>query len=467
MDIKRSTSLIFIAKTGNAIIVFSGLAFFAGVFGSNILGLYFLFEALVGLFGMISNLGINNAVEKRLSEGQSGGEVLSSAVVIKAVLLTSTVFAILLFRGPVNQYLGFEGTIWVIGGILLKQSANLILRTMNGELRVGQTASLRLIRRLAWVTVGILGWKIGIGLNSLLGGFFVGELIVILVGVSRIDTKLAYPSVGMCWSLFDFGKFSFFDSMGGFVYNWMDVAVLGFFVTPGAIAAYEIAWRITEVVMLLSKSIRTTTFPQLSSWHAEDNTQKIETLVSGIIIPSQIITIPALFGTLFLSTEILRELFGPDYTIASLALVILMGDRVIKSFNKVYSAALLGIDRADLFAKATVVSISCNLILNVILASNYGLNGAAVATTVSSFVSLSLFIWYLGDHISIRFPAGSLGWLVIAGTTMAFSIFLLKKWVSIGSLTSLISIIMVAALIYTLILFGSNSIRKLLSDSIR
>lgn len=60
----------------------------------------------------------------------------------------------------------------------------------------------------------------------------------------------------------------------------------------------------------------------------------------------------------------------------------------------VFGRSLQAVNRPDLAARATIVGVALNLVLNVVLVWEFGITGAAVATMVASLVS-GLLLHYL------------------------------------------------------------------------
>lgn len=119
----------------------------------------------------------------------------------------------------------------------------------------------------------------------------------------------------------------------------MDVALLSVFValsiasTRGAIGAYENAWRVSTLVMLVASSIATSLFPQVSRWDTEDAPARIESIIPKALLPGLLVAFPAFAGTFILAEDILGALFGPEFAIASLVLVILTAEKYYSRFT--------------------------------------------------------------------------------------------------------------------------------------
>lgn len=459
MDLAQSSLKVFAANAVGTIIGFLGITFFARELGPHQLGVFFLFQALLGMIGIPADFGIGGAVTKRISEGKPANEIFSTALLLKLVPLTLIVIGILLFRAPINTYLGANLATFLAVAIVLQTFAGLAIQVLRGELRVGETALPSFSRQVVYVGIGATLVILGFGTLALIYGLLAGIIVMLLWGTYRSSVTIGQPSLAHARSLFDYSKYAFISSVGGYLYNWLDVAVIGFFLTQSFVGAYEIAWRVTGVVIIFSNAIASTVFPQVSQWAADDASEQIEEVITQTLTPSLLFVIPAFFGTILFSREILGLVFGQEYTIAWLVLILLMGDKVFQAIQVIVGRSLQAIDQPDLAARAAWISLVTNIILNIILVWQFGIIGAAVGTVVASLLNDSLHVLYLSRFISLRFPWDEIGWCILSSIGMVLILLALKFLVVVRTLSMLIGMIAIGASVYLALVLVSSSIR--------
>lgn len=418
MDLSRSALKLFLAKGGNALVFFAGITVFARELGASQIGIFFLFQTVLGLTTIIADLGVRGALEKRLSEGQQPGTILATAIVLKLLTVSGAAGLIVLARPYLNEYLGGEFAIYLIVGLVAQEFADLFIYSVRGELRVGETAIIEFGRELIWVSLGFALVSAGYGVLGLIYGLIAGSVVAAGWAFLKLDTSMAAPSEASLWSLYDYAKYYFLSSISGKVYEWMDVAIIGLFLTYADVGAYEVAWEVTLLVLLVSKTLSITLFPQMSQWNAEAAVSRIEAVVPDAIGVALFLSIPAFVGILVLNYEVLLIVFGSEYTIAAGVLVVLMVEKMFTSVNDVFGSTLKGIDRVDLVARAVVVTIAINLVLNVVFVLSIGLVGAALATTTAAIVQTLLNGRYLSQNITLRMPYRLIAWCVVSATGM-------------------------------------------------
>ncbi|WP_348611332.1 flippase [Halobaculum rarum] len=467
MDIARSSLKLFVSRLATTVIGFLGITFFARELTSGIIGVFFLFEALLGILAIPADFGLRGSVEKRMSEGDTPGAYLAAAILLKLGPLTLIVLGISVFSATINSYLGAEVAHLLAAAIVLQEVGMLSMEVLKGELRVGETAIIGFIRQGTWFTVAWVLVNNGFGAVGLIYGLLSGLVVMLLIGWYKLTVPLRWPSREQITSLVDYGKYNVISSIGGYFYNWMDVVIIGVFLTQSDVGAYELAWRVTSISILFSGAISTTIFPQVSKWDAIGSKERIEDLIPSVLTPSLVLVIPAFFGTLLFSQEILGLIFGAEYVKAWLVLILLMGDKVFQAVQAIIGRSLQAIDKPDLAARATVVSLVLNAVLNVMLIIEFGIIGAALATVISSLVNDGLHFFYLRKFIRIRLPTREIIECFGASLGMAGVLYILTQLYHVDSLLKLISVIILGVILYTFFVLLSPTLGTKMQETVK
>lgn len=448
MDLPRTALKMFLAKGGNAVVFFAGVTLFARELGASEIGVFFLFQTVLGLSGIAADGGIRGALEKRLSEERDQQAMLTTAILVKLATVGTVCGLILLLRPLFNQYLGGEYTIYLVVGLVLKEFGELFIQAVRGELRVGETALIQFSREAVWAGLGLVLVAAGYGVLGLIYGLLVGWGVAAAWAYLKLDTVPARPTEECFWSLYDYAKFYFFASVTGQVYRWLDVAVIGLFLLYADVGVYQIAWEVTILVLLVSNAIAITLFPQFSQWDAQAANSRISEAVTRAVGVALFISLPAFVGVLVLSEEILGFVFGEEYVVAAIVLVVLMVEKVFMSTNEILEGTLLAIDRPDLVARAVLVTITINFVLNVSLVLTIGLVGAAIATTTAAIVLTVLNGRNLANQITLRLPYRLIGWCLFSSAVMGGVLFSLKRIYPIESLVLVVAYVAVGVVVY-------------------
>ena len=465
MNLARSSLKIFIARIIKAASSFLAIIIFSRQLGADPLGTYYPFLALLGIIALPGDLGVSEATTKRISENKERSSFLGAAITLKFPIVFVIGLAVLTAREQVNQFLGADLAVLLVITLYVSSIGGLSMSVLKGELRVGETAALEILPQLSWLVVGYFFISQGYGVHGLVYGYLFGVVLQSIVGWLKVSISVARPTLDHIRSLFGYAKFSAVSSIGGTVYSWADVAVLsafvalGYGVTRGEIGAYENAWQLSLILMLVGRSISTTLFPQISRWDTEDAKEKIESAIPTALFPSLLIVIPGIVGTIILSEDLLRVLFGPEFTVAWVALMILVVAKIPMSLHILLSKALNAIDRPDLAAIAATISAVLNLLLNVVLIWQYGIVGAAIGTTTSFMMNTLLHAYFLNQFLEIRLPLFQAGWSIIASVAMGIFVFVVRSTVEPTGMLSLLGIVLLGTMVYFPILLLYKPVR--------
>lgn len=448
MDLGRSTLKLLVARTGNALLFFGAITYFTRALAPDRVSIFFLYLALLGLLSIPADLGIRGAMEKRLSEGSDPERTLGSALAFKAVTLPVVCVATLAAGPLIDSELGMPYVELLVAGVVLQELARFYLQAVRGELRVGDTAPIELSRRLVWVGLGVLLVSRGWGPRGILIGHLCGRSVEFLWAFSRCKIGIGRPSLDRIRSLFAFSKYQTITAVGGRVYQWVDVVIIGLLLSNRFVSAYEVAWQVTLLVLLLSKSIELNIFPQISQWDAESSADRIESTISRALGFVMFVSVPALVGAAIYAREVLTLFFGSEYAIASVVLVVLMVEKLFQSYNDIVGTSIRAIDRPDLSARATVISVALNLIASPLLILAIGFEGAALATAGSWFVNAAMQTRYLSRFVDFSYPTSLVGWYAVASVGMAAVLLAVRSVVPVESLPVLLAQIVLGVGVY-------------------
>ncbi|WP_135855014.1 oligosaccharide flippase family protein [Halorussus salinus] len=448
MAFERSTVLLAASKALSAIITFVGIAFFTRELGSDGIGQFFLFQSVLTFIVFWSNLSIQNAAEKRISEGKPKGEVISSALVLKLFALATTIILVSGISDHINSYLGGDLAYLLVIGIILSGMGDFVIRIMSGDLRIGETAILRLSQRVFWLVTGITLVWYGYGTRAPIIALIIGLFVMFVWATIRCNFEFASPSMLRIRELLSFSKYDLIAGASRKVYNWADVLIIGLFLTSADVGRYEIAWRVTVIAGLLSDSVSQVVFPQISHWTSNNALDKIEQAMSEALAMSMALVIPALFGALILADTILSVVFEIKSPEAVLVLGILMLSRLIFVNFQPMKRILDGLGQVSLSARATAASAIANILLNFVLVQKYGVIGAAVGTTIAVLVGTILTGYYLHLHLEIIYPrkmvVGFLGGsIVMTGVLLG-----IRRYIDIKSAPVLFATVVLGAIVY-------------------
>jgi len=420
MKVNNSISRLGIVRLLNAALSFGAIAFFSLEMGAESIGLYFLFQAILGMTSLPADFGIGGALIKRISEvnGTADRTVLSSGFAMTAALIC-VVATVVLFSAPwLNQYFGEPFAVLLIPALVAKQFGNITRNILKAELKIPKAAYSILLQRVVFTTIGVASVLRGGGAVHLIYAMILSFFVQGIYSTLTFETSFGSPSLSAVKSLWEYAKFGSVAYVDSYLYNWVDVTLLGFFVGPSAVGIYEVAWRVSSFITLPLKAIEEVLMPATSNWNSTNQKELIESIFPKAILGGFYFVIPTLFGAIAIGGDLLAAVFGSEFRAGSLVLIVLLGGRLIEVFDGVSKTIISGLDRPELRARSVVISIILNVGLNAILIPQIGMVGAAIGTVVSFTASTALIMYYLSLHVPLRTRNRRLGWVIVSSLVM-------------------------------------------------
>jgi O-antigen/teichoic acid export membrane protein len=450
MKIGQTSIIVFLSKLLGSALGFIATLYFARELGAEVLGVYALVMTVVLWLILLADLGIGKAMVKRISENEEPGEYLTAAVVWISLLATllsvGAIFAqpvLESYIGDFDQYVALSVVWFVVGLVFALLLYKTTLKILKGERKVHIVGLLDPVKigGRSIIQIGLV--VLGFGLLGMLAGAIVGITFAGAIGLLWVTIRPARPAKRHFRSLYDYAKFSWLGNLKSRAFNEVDILLLGVFVPTSLVGVYSVAWSLSKFLDLFGTAIRSTLFPELSRTSAQESKQAAAGMVEDALAYTGLIAIPGLVGGILLGDRLLM-LYGEEFTDGSAVLGLLILAVLIFSYQKQLMGGLNGLDRPDLAFRVNVAFILLNAGLNLGLIRLYGIEGAAVATVLSTTISLGLAYYMLSQLITFQLPYGELSRQVVAALAMGVAVFWARKFLSSTGMVNNNAIIVVS-----------------------
>jgi O-antigen/teichoic acid export membrane protein len=181
----------------------------------------------------------------------------------------------------------------------------------------------------------------------------------------------------------------------------VDIILLSKYSSFERVAFYSVAIKLTTVLSLVLASVNTVYAPTFAEWYSLNN---FKSLKAGIKRSTRLIfllTFPAIL-IVFIFSNMILGLFGPDYTQAQSALWVLLIGQAVNALCGSVGVYMNMTGKQVIFQRILITAFVINITLNFILIPIYDILGAAVATTISTVfwnILTTIYI-YRKDRIS-------------------------------------------------------------------
>jgi O-antigen/teichoic acid export membrane protein len=180
---------------------------------------------------------------------------------------------------------------------------------------------------------------------------------------------------------------------------WSDKIILGIYDTEENIAIYDIAIRIATLIIFNLEAINSILSSKISSFYHENKLDELNRVIQFSSKVNIVIAFVVFLVLIFFSKFILN-FFGSDFIIGRTALIILALGQLFNAFCGPVGNILHMTGHQKEFRNIMGVTLAVNILLNILLIKKFGINGAAVATTIS------LIIWNFSGVILIKKKLG-------------------------------------------------------------
>ena len=199
------------------------------------------------------------------------------------------------------------------------------------------------------------------------------------------------------------GKYSFGTNVSTVLLSNIDSWMLGSIISPAAVAMYNPALRITNLVEIPMQSVSATTYPKFVRKSASDSLDNAKYLYEQSVAVILAVMIPIVFAVIVFSNPIVVLIAGDTYETAATILQITMLYGLLAPFNRQFGITLDAIGKAQLNFYFVVASATVNTVLNFIMIQRFGIIGAAYATTTTHVLDVVSRQFFLRHILGINF----------------------------------------------------------------
>lgn len=191
------------------------------------------------------------------------------------------------------------------------------------------------------------------------------------------------------------------------VLSHIDTFFLGYFASTGVVGVYNVVYPLAQLLTVVLSAFGFMVMPVISSLDAEDSVGEMRRTYQLSSKWVLLATLPLFLVVLLFPEMVIRVTFGAEYDSGALALSVLAVGFFTHAVVGPNGNTLTSVGRTRLIMYDNVAVAVTNVSLNLLLIPEYGLLGAAVATSVSYGLLNVLYTYQLYDETGIHpFTAG-------------------------------------------------------------
>ena len=383
---------------------------------ADMLGVYYLTITIISLAMVISRLGFDMFIVKKVSkyiDDKRIAEIISVMKYVNHRVLSLSIILIFLLIASSKELAflllddySYNYSIIVVSGVLYFY--NMVFIYSESFKAIGELNLSIVFPSILFPLINIIGVSIFFPLFGEIGVFISVSVTVVVMYI--LAHFLFYFKLNKKEGNFDSCPKSeshsiphnfYLISLSNYVFASIDTLTLGLLADNSDVGIYNVLLRIVMPFSVLLIVINNIFMRNFSIWHSNGETEKCINMYAKLAKLS--IVLGTLFFVLivFFRMEILL-FFGQDYVAGVQALIILSIGSFVMLATGPSAAILMMTGHEDKYKKIVITAGLINVLLSIILIYKYGLIGAVISTSVALIFKNTVSFFNARKYLRVR-----------------------------------------------------------------
>jgi len=254
---------------------------------------------------------------------------------------------------------------------------------------------------LILVLLGV--WILDGGVKAAIAANMLGSIVALSITLYYLKPYFDFRLIvdrGYMFNALGYGIKAHLSNIMAFLNARLDMFLVNGFLNPAAVGIYSIAVQIVEKLWMLSQSVSTVILPRISELKDEEEIRKqLTPLISRWVLMVTLVLSVLLAA---IAPYLIPLLFGKGFANSSIALQIMLPGIVLGSASRVLANDFAARGRPEINTYLAVVTLSINIAGNLVMIPKMGINGAALATTISYAVNTFLKVIIYSHLVKVK-----------------------------------------------------------------
>ncbi len=436
-------------------------------------GLFNSVFSFLGLLGFFKSLGFDKALvifipkfrhEKRNDHIKSSIIyvaiiiLITNLLIIAGVYLLSSYLSINFFHSPqASSLLRLLAIAFFIDSFVF-----VIRFVFQGFKEMAYFSIVEVARMLLILAIVLLGFRLGYDKLSAAAFAYIITPFILLIVFVPIFLKKIFPEFATAGFVFDIGllkkisKYSVFvveTNAAALVLYYTDIMALTYFSNLKAVGLYAAALPTVKIFMFFPRAIGGILVPLTSELWVKGRKDLLKAGIESLYKYPLILIVPLVLAMFSFADIILNVFYGSNYIPAANAMRILSIGMIFAVIYATNIDFFGGIREPQITTKIVYTAAIFNFIASIILIPYIGIIGAAISTTLSYLIMMSMGLANMRKFIDISFPKAV--WLktFLAGIVFTLIIWALKKILQLNVWVEAAIVLLISSLVYAALLF--------------
>lgn len=398
-------------------VLFFGIASFsvlARALSTDHMGIWAHFLALTANIELLRWAIVKSAFIKYLSvhHHEANDEIITAALVLNIVVTGLIAVLILLFMPALSGFLKAPGLtrtmyIFLFGLIFLIPFSHFEwIQNSQGDFRGVFIAYM--VRQGSWFLLMVahllIFGKISVFHLAIYYsvGIFIGSIVAYRYVRKYLNRKSIFVKEWFM-KLWRYGRIIMGSSFSVMVFKNVDQMMVSNIISLTAVAIYNVALRIRNLLDMPSYVIGDIMFPKSAQEHAKDNKERLREMYEKSVGVVLAIILPGGLLILLLPKFILAILAGQKYLGAAFIVRLMLINSIFGAFIKQFGTIMDSTGKAKLNFAVTTMMALMSIVLCYFFTKKLGLPGAVLGIILTSLAGFCVSQYYLNKYYRIRF----------------------------------------------------------------
>jgi stage V sporulation protein B len=280
-----------------------------------------------------------------------------------------------------------------------------VLGTLNGFRKMHLYALLNILQNIFTVglsvilvlefRLGVWGAVVGLVAPTIIIGILCPLLIKEHIGLD--DSLWNIPAIRATTV---FGFYAVLATSIGYLNNQINSICIGYYLNPTEVGIFAVAVLLSQTLTLIPSAIQTVTNPVMANLYAKEDLERVRHIFYSTLKKSFFISAGSAVLIVVFSPSIISLLFGEKFLISYFSLLLLLPGSVIVASYMAVGTTLASIGKVHIIFRIGIVSVVFNVIMNILLIPSFGIEGAAIATSITAVVNFVITVTLVRHYLT-------------------------------------------------------------------
>ncbi len=449
--IAQNTIIQFSGKIVSTILGVITISIMARYLGAIGYGQYAIIMAFLQFFAILVDLGLSLTVVRLIADPKYNQEkvfnnVFTLRVFSALIFLGIAPLIVLAFPYPMIVKIGVAVTTLSFFFMSLNQ---ILIGLFQKELRLDKVTIAEVAGRVVLlgsvITFAILDYGLLFIMLAVVAGSFTNFILSYVFAHRFVKIKFAFDfsywakTWDLTWPIAVSIAFNL-------VYFKADTIILSLFRSTAEVGIYAAPYRVLEILMNFVYMFVGIVFPVLTLYWAQKSFAKFKDLFQKTFDFLVILSVPMVFGTMFIAKDLMLLIAGPEFADSGLVLKIIIFATAIIFINSLFGYTIVVINKQKKLVWGYIFVAIFSLIGYLIFIPKYGYLGAATFTIIAEAL-----IFLINAVVTIKTTKMMPSLMIFTKTIGASLVMSLFLYLFTGQ--NVILLIIGASLIYTIALY--------------